>query len=117
MKNEIVITFEGTHVQAIANGEKDFEYSTQLWTNIVQACHDNNCRKILGIANTTKPLRTMEAYQHADLFRELGLTHDYRIAWVELNPDAYETTYFVEPGMGNRAFHGRLFEDEVKAKK
>ena len=117
MKNEIVITFEGTHVQAIANGEKDFEYSTQLWTNIVQACHDNNCRKILGIANTTKPLRTMEAYQHADLFRELGLTHDYRIAWVELNPDAYETTYFVETVLVNRGFPGRLFEDEVQAKK
>ena len=38
----------------------------------------------------------MEAYQMAELFRELGLTHEYRIAWVELNADSYDSTYFAE---------------------
>ena len=117
MKKEIIITFEGAYVQVVANGDKDFEYATELWTSVVKACQQYDCLKILGISTTGKPLKTMEAYQHAELFRELGLTHDYRIAWVELNPDAYETTYFVETVLVNRGFPGRLFEDEVQAKK
>ena len=116
MKNEIIITYEGDYVQVISNGDKNFENSKKLWTNVVKTCQENNCLKILGIANTGKTLKTMEAYQHAELFRELCLTHDYRIAWVELNPDAYDTTYFVETVLVNRDFPGRLFADESQAK-
>ena len=117
MKNEIIITFEDDYVQAIANGEKDFEYATKLFTQIVQACEENDCKKVLGLADTTKPLRTMEAYQMAELFRELGLTHEYRIAWVELNADSYDSTYFAETVLVNRGMPVRLFPDEVQAKK
>ena len=117
MKNEIIITYEGDYVQAIANGDKDFDYSKKLWTQIAQTCRDNNCFKVFGIGNTTKPLRTMEAYQNAELFRELGLTHEYRIAWVELNPDSYDSLYFAETVLVNRGMPVRLFIDESDAKK
>ena len=117
VKTEIIITFEGDYVQAIANGDKDFEYSSKLWTEVVQACQDNNCLKVLGIANTRTPLQTMEAYKNADLFRELGLTHDYRIAWVELNPESYDALYFAETVLVNRGMPVRLFADEEQAKK
>lgn len=117
MKNEIIITFEGDYVQAIANGEKDFDFATDLFTQIVQVCQDNDCKKVLGLANTSKPLRTMEAYQMAELFRQLGLTHDYQIAWVELNEDSYEAIYFAETVLVNRGLPVRLFKDESQAKK
>lgn len=117
MKNEIIITFEGDYVQAIANGEKNFEYATNLFTQIVQACQEHDCKKVLGLANTSKPLRTMEAYKVAELFRELGLNHEYRIAWVELNEDSYDTTYFAETVLVNRGMPVRLFANELQAKK
>ena len=56
MKNEIIITFEGDYVQAIANGEKNFAYATKLFAQIVQACKGNDCKKVLGLADTSKPL-------------------------------------------------------------
>ena len=115
MENEIVITFEGDYVRAVANGEKDFDYNTKLWTGIVAACRENACLKVLGVAYTTRPLRTMEAYKSAEMFRRIGVTHEYRIAWVEKNPDEYDTPYFVETVLVNRGFTARLFSDEAQA--
>ncbi len=48
MRNEIVITFKGTYVQAIANGEKDFEYSTQLWTELSRLATITTAEKYLA---------------------------------------------------------------------
>ena len=115
MENEIVITFEGDYVKAVANGEKDFDYNTKLWTGIIAECRKNACLKVLGVAYTTRPLRTMEAYKTAELFRQLGVTHEFRIAWVEKNPETYDTPYFVETVLVNRGFTARLFDDEARA--
>ena len=52
-----------------------------------------------------------------ELFQRLGITHKYRIAWVELNPKTSATTPFIETVLSNRGFPGRLFSDASKAKK
>ena len=71
---------------------------------------------VLGLANTTKPLQTIEAYDHAKIFTQLGITQKYRIAWVELNPDAYDTTHFIETVLKNRGLPSHLFTDVSQAK-
>lgn len=115
LENETVISFEGDYVKVISNGVKRLKYSTELWKGVVETCREHDCRYILGVSYTTKPLRTMEAYKHADLFRELGMTHEYKIAWVESNPETIETTYFVETVLVNRGFTARIFDDEKNA--
>ena len=115
MNNEITISFEGDYVRAVANGEKNFDYQTELWTRIVATCRENECLNVLGVAYTTRPLRTMEAYKTAELFRQLGVTHEFRIAWIEKNPETYDTPYFVETVLVNRGFTARLFPDEAQA--
>ena len=115
MESEIAITFEGEYVKAVANGEKNFDFQTKLWTDIVEVCRENKCLKVLGVAYTTKPLRTMEAYKTAGLFRDIGVTHEYRISWVEKNSEWYDTPYFVETVLVNRGFTARLFPDEAQA--
>ena len=116
VEREIIITFEGEYVKVIANGFKDLDFATELWTGVVEVCRENNCLNVLGLSNTTRPLRTMEAYKHADLFRELGVDHNFRIAWVELNPEAVETIHFVETVLVNRGFTANVFEDELQAR-
>lgn len=117
MKNQIVITFEGDYIQALSNGEKDYEFASRLWSQTIKACRENDCFNILGIANTTAPVQTMEVYDHAELFQQLGITKKYRIAWVELDQEAYQTTHFIETILSNRGFPGRVFADVAKAKK
>ena len=117
MKNEIIVTFEGNFIKVISNGEKNYEFALRLWSEVVSACRKNGCYKILGIAKTTRSVGTIEAYNHAQLFHDLGITQKYRIAWVELNPEAQETVDFIETVLWNRGLPGRVFFDILEAEK
>ena len=57
----------------------------------------------------------LDGYAHAEMFRELGITGGYRIAWVEHDPAARETTDFVETVLFNRGLPGRSFATEEEA--
>jgi hypothetical protein len=116
VKNELIITFEGDHIQILSNGEKNYEFSKRVWSEAVVVCKKNNCYDILGIADTTVPLTASEGYEHADLFEQLGIDDRYRIAWVEKNAEAYQAVYFVETVLFNRGFPGRVFLDVAEAK-
>jgi hypothetical protein len=116
VKNQITITFEGDHVLVLSDGEKDFEFSTRLWTETVDACEANDCFRILGVSSTTKPLEALEGYDHARLFRDLGIDRRYKIAWVENNADAQDIINFIETVLYNRGLPGKVFEDVDEAR-
>ena len=116
MEDQFQITFEGNYIQVRLQGSEDLGVASRLWPQIREACKDNDCFKVLGIAETSSPLGTMDAYNHAELFHKLGINHQYRIAWVELNPEAYEATQFAETVLKNRGLPGRLFADVSEAK-
>lgn len=116
MANESRVTFEGDHVKVISNGEKNIEVATRIWTEVVKVCEKHDCYRVLGIADTTVPMDIMDAYDHGKLLDELGLKKKYRIAWVEKNPVAFNSVYFIETVLINRSFTVRLFDDPADAK-
>lgn len=116
MDNEFIISFESDHVKVLSNGYKDLEFATRVWTAVAEACHTHDCFKVLGIANSTSKMETMDGYEHARLWRELGIVGKFRVAWVELNPDAVEAAYFIETVLYNRGMPVRLFPTEGEAK-
>ncbi len=116
MANSYEITFEGDYVKVLSNGDKDLEFATNLWSAIAETCHTHNCFDVLGIAETSSPVSIWEGSQHAQLFRDLGIIRNYRIAWVELNPQARRATYFIETVLFNRGLPGRLFSTVTEAK-
>ncbi len=111
------ICFEGNYVEVRSDGDKDFSRASRLWADIAEACRRNGCYRVLGIANSTTPVSTLEGYDHAALFQELGVNDAYRIAWVELNPETVETYRFVETVLVNRGLPGRLFSDVDAARR
>lgn len=115
MDASFTISFEGDHIKVLSDGAKNLDYATRLWTAIVEACNEHKCYRVLGIADTTSPMPPLDGYQHADLFRKLGITRNYRVAWVELNQEAKEATYFVETVLFNRGLPGRLFDSVADA--
>lgn len=117
MNNEIVITCEEKYIQVHANGEKDIEFATKLWTNITDACEKNNCFNILGIANTKDPVNTTEAIDIVTLFEQLGINDRYRIAWVELNQNAYNKIQLIENLLSSHRVDCHLFIDVSEAEK
>jgi hypothetical protein len=116
MANTMNITFDGNHIRAESKGDKSLAWSRQLFSAIVGACEANNCFRVLGISESTKPVSIIEGFEHIELFRELGINTKYRIAWVELNPAAVKTVKFVDAALFNRMLPGRLFPTEEEAR-
>lgn len=116
MTNRMTISFEGDHVRVESYGDKTMAWSRQLFSAMVEACEANNCYRVLGVAESTKPLTILEGFEHVALFRELGISTKYRIAWVELNPAAVKTVRFVDAALFNRLLPGRVFLKEEEAK-
>ena len=111
VEHEVEITLEGQYVKVISNGHKSYETMISLWTAIVEFCNESNCYHVLGLANSTNAIQTMEGYNQAKLFSDLGIDHKFRIAWVESNPEMFQKLYFVETVLHNRGLPGRIFAD------
>lgn len=116
MINSMTITFEGDHVRVESIGKKTPAFARQVFTAIVDACKANDCYRVLGIGESSKPLTILEGFDLTALFRELGIGTKYRIAWVELNPDAVKTLRFIDAALFNRLLPGRVFRTEEEAK-
>ena len=119
MKAEFKFTFKKNYVEIIVNGEPSFELTDKLWSGAVEFCIANDCYRILGIANATKPISITNGYNHHEVFRKLGINHKYRMAWVELNLDSkvIENYQFTETVLQSRGLPGKLFVDVEEAKK
>ncbi len=115
-KNFLSVTFQGEFIKVIADGERDFEFISRVWTEALEAGEKHHCFKILGIANTTKPVQPIDFVMVAhEKNTEFTALSKYRIAWVESNSEAAESAYFMETYLRNRGFDGRLFSDVAKA--
>ena len=59
----------------------------------------------------------MPAFDHSSLLKEIGFTFQYRIAWIEKNPETIEIDKFIETVLYNRGIvQAKLFLDESEAK-
>ena len=110
MKNQIVVSYEGDYVQVLSDGKKDYQFANKLWTEVVKKCKEKNCYRVLGIAQTSRPVTSDEAYHHKDLFKDIGIDASYRIAWVELEKSAFNTAYFAVSVLFSNGFDVRLYK-------
>ncbi|MDH3619268.1 MAG: hypothetical protein OER91_00130 [Gammaproteobacteria bacterium] len=105
-------------IEVHATGLPDRQSVSQMWKDIINACEEHECMSILGTTNMERPLKLADAIDHQAIFHEAGVTIDHRIAWVQLNPAAYEMTQLVETVLLNRGLvNGRLFTDEIEARR
>ena len=116
MNNELHVSLEDDHVKVIANGDKDIEFARDMGTRITKLCQEHNCYRVLGLANSTSPLSYSEAFEVVNLFQELSIREPYKIAWVELNPDAYDAIDLTELLLRLRSYPVRLFSDPELAR-
>jgi len=116
MEHELSITFKDKYVEIISNGEKSYQSSLRLWARTLKVCTENNCFKVLGIANSTKAPSTIDSYQHAELLHNFNVDFRYKIAWVELNPEELGGMKFLENVLFNRGMNVKLFQDVETAK-
>jgi len=117
MIGRVKITFQGDHVRIDTTGERSLDRARTLWTEVVKVCREHDCFFVLGVSEAPGPMPTIDGYDHAEMFRELGITGEFRIAWAELSDDAREATRFVETVLSNRGMPGKLFSSEEDARR
>ena len=111
------IIFNGRYVEVMSAGRKSIAFARRLFTAISKACDNHECYRVLGIGASEDALPTSDAFDHAELFSELGIDNRYRIAWVETNPEARSSIKFVEDVLYNRGLPGRLFNSIEDARR
>ena len=105
-------------VEVRVSGVPDRASIREMWKDIIAATEEHGCLYILGLSNIDKPHSIADAIDHQAVFLEAGVTIDHRIAWVQENPEAVETTRLVETILLNRGMlNGRLFDDEFAARR
>ena len=119
MRDEIIIEYKGSYIYAALYGKNNYDISLELWRRIMAACKQYNCFNILGENYTTEELSTMDAYDHLKILEEVGLTLQYRVAWVDQATATARGLEFVETVVvKNRGLaNGRLFSNVEEAKR
>lgn len=119
MRDEIVVEYKGDYVYAALYGKNNYDISLELWRRIMAMCKQHNCFKILGENHTTEELSTMDAYDHLKILEKVGLTFQYRIAWVDEGTPTAKGLEFVETVVvKNRGLaNGMLFSNLEEAKR
>lgn len=118
MSYQMSVTFMDDYVEARSTGAKSYQTAVMLWQEILRVCAEHDCYKVLGIGESTTPMSTMDAMNHAKLFEDFSITRKYQIAWVELKRDAVESMKFLETVLLNRGMlNGKLFHDVAEAKR
>ncbi len=120
MRNEIVVEYnEDGYVHAQLHGKNNYDISLELWRRIMAMCKKHNCFKILGENYTTEELSTMDAFNHLKILEEVGITLQYRIAWVNQVQETAGGVEFVETVVvKNRGLaNGGIFPSVEEAKR
>jgi len=117
MDEGTTISYEGDHIRALSRAHKSIGWATEFFSDLVEACQTHHCYDVLSISESLSVIPILDGFDFIEIFRDLGIDKKYRIAWVELNPEAVETVKFVETSLYNRALPGRLFRSEDDARK
>jgi hypothetical protein len=89
-----------------------------MWTAIIATCTKSNCFKVLGESNLTAPIPTIDAYEHLSIIQAVGVTPDYRIAWVSQDESVLERLRLIETVLRSRSlFNVTIFDNMKKAKR
>ncbi len=114
--NEFIIYEKEAYIQVHSNGAKTLEFATSMWREVVEKCRTKKIYKVLGIALTSDPLTKEEAKDMLPIFKELGLDQNYKIAWVELNPEFYDIILYSESLMSSNGVDAKFFYEVSHAK-
>jgi len=119
MRDEIIVEYKGDYIHVRHYGKNNYDISLNLWRRVKAACDQYNCFNILGESYTTEELSTMDAFNHLKIVELVGLTLQYRVAWVIQEKETGKGIEFVETVVvKNRGLvNGEIFSSVEEAKR
>ena len=100
----------GTRVpgQAVANADL-------VGKNLVELCREKRINKVLLVLDLSGRLSAVDAYEIVSSSEQYGWSREIKLAFVDLNSESLEDSYFTETVAVNRAFPMRVFDNEEDA--
>ena len=118
MAVQYAIEFADTHLEVSVSGVPDRESIVQMWFDITAACRENDCFRVLGLSSTERAIELKDALQYAKIFEQVGVTPNYRIAWVQANPASFVMIELIVEMLRNRKLaEGEVFKEEAEARR
>ena len=83
---------------------------------LVRLCRETGIKKVLLVIELTGRLSSVDAYEIVSSSEEYGWSREFKLAFVNLNADSLEDSYFTETVAVNRAYSMNVFDNEDEAK-
>jgi hypothetical protein len=111
------ISHSESMIQVRVSGTIDGAGIRKLWAAIAEACDSYDCYDILGVSELDEPFSITDAFNHHEIFTEVGITLRHRIAWVNVDTESREILKFTETVLVNRSkLNGGLFPSTEEAR-
>ena len=118
MALEYSIVAEPSMIVLRVSGIPDRDSITEMWRAVAAAGDKYDCRDVLGLSTTERPVELAVAIDAEKIFMNAGISNDYRIAWVNPNAAASVMINLIEEVLKNRKLaDGRGFADEQSARR
>jgi len=85
------ITVSDSVVRLKTSGTFEHLAALQMWVEVIAACEENDCFKVLAISHLERPLPTSEVFNSSEFFASVGLDHKYRLAVVTKDAAVHES--------------------------
>jgi hypothetical protein len=109
---------EDTVIRLTTSGNFDYLRALQMWREVIAACKEANCFKILTISNVINPLPTAEVFNSSDFFTSVGLDNRFQLAVVTENPDVHESHQVAATALKTKgSFAASAFSNEREARR
>jgi hypothetical protein len=83
---------------------------------LVSLCPETGSKKVLLVIELTGRLSAVDAYEIVSSSEQYGWSREFRLAFVNLNAESLEDSYFTETVAVNRAYSMNVFDNEEEAK-
>lgn len=116
MSIRYTITREDSVIRVRTEGVFDFISAYEMWEEIAATCNSQDCYRVLGVSNLDKPLPTVDAYDHLEMLKSVGINNRHRIAWVAGHPALLDQLLLAETVFRNRSeINLRIFDSTKRA--
>ncbi len=104
-----------------ATGDRDSDNpgaaAQEAWARIAQKCEETGLARVLIISRVTGRYPTLDTYETMSTLDQYGISRDWKIAYVNSDPDCRQDLMFMMAVADNRGFLVRLFGEEDEARK
>lgn len=121
MSYQLDFEVDGEILRVHATGDRDTDSprlaAKEAWRRVSEKCGETGLSRVLIVSEVTGHYPTTDAYETMSTLDQHGVSHEWRIAYVNDDPRCREDLMFMMAVADLRGFSVRIFADEGEARK